>query len=192
MKYLIFLLLSIALIGCQANENRVSSKPTVMKQTAESKKYIQVARKIDNNITSIGINNYTLITDDIGRDSTKADDIIRARVILPLAMQKHDAALFDSILAKDFTSQGEGEFLEREAFIQNRVNGPWMMLDIQYENMVLQFFDEMALLTYRNTIKDKDELGVLRVWHFTGADIWIKEDGRWKIKVGRGIQPVGI
>lgn len=188
MKYLIFsLLLIIILIGCQANENSVTSEPAVTKHKAESKKYIQVTRKIDNNIPSIGISNYNLITDDLGRDSTESDALIRAKVIIPLAMQKHDAALFDSVLAKDFTAQGEGQFFEREAFIQNRVNGKWMISDVQYENLVLQFFGEIALLTYRNIVKEKDKMGMPQTWHFTWADIWVKEDGRWKVKAQRGI-----
>jgi ketosteroid isomerase-like protein len=188
MKYFIFpLLISTVLLGCKENENAVPGTPVATTKTAENKKFIQVTRRIDNSIPSIGISNYTLITDDLGRDTADADAILLAKVIIPLAMQKHDVALFDSILAKDFTAQGEGEFFEREAFIQNRVNGKWMISDVQYENLVLQFFRDIALLTYRNTVKEKDEKGMPLTWHYTWADIWIKEDRRWKIKVSRGI-----
>jgi ketosteroid isomerase-like protein len=112
---------------------------------------------------------------------------MRAKVIVPLAMQKHDAALFDSILAKGFTGRGENEFLEREAYIQNRVKGKWMISDVQYENMALQFFGEIALLTYRNIVKEKDKMGMPQTWHYTWADIWTKEDGRWKVKAFHAI-----
>ena len=168
MKYFIFQLVwTIVLIGCQANENSVTNQRNATKQTGESKKYIQVTRKIDNNIRSIGMDNYNLITDDLGRDSTEADAVMRAKVIVPLAMQKHNAVSFDSILAKDFTAQGENEFFEREAFIQNRVKGKWMISDVQYENLVLQFFGNIGLLTYRNTVKEIDEEDMPKTYHFT-------------------------
>ena len=188
MKYLIFsLLLTVVLIGCQGNENALPQQPEATKQSKGRKEYFQVKRRVENKMPNIGISNYNLITDDLGRDSTEADALMRTKIFVPLAMQKHDAVLFDSILARDFTAQGENEFFEREAFIQNRVKGKWMISDVQYENFLLQFFDDIALLTYRNIVKEKDENGMPQTWHYTWADIWTKEDGRWKIKVSRGI-----
>jgi ketosteroid isomerase-like protein len=104
-----------------------------------------------------------------------------------LPCKRHDAALFDSILARDFVAHGEEEFFNREEFIKNRVGGKWLISDIQYENLVLQFFGEIAVLTYRNTVKEKDAMGLPKTWHYTWADVWVKEDGDWKVKAGYGI-----
>ncbi len=77
---------------------------------------------------------------------------------MPLAVQRHVAALFNSWCARDFISRGEHEFLGgREEYIDDDVNATWNVLDARYENLVLQFFGENALLTYRNIVKEKDE-----------------------------------
>ena len=62
-----------------------------------------------------------------------------------------------------------------------RVNAKWNVLDARYENLVLQFFGETALLTYRNIVKETDEKGVPTTWLYTWADVWVKEDGEWKV-----------
>ena len=54
-------------------------------------------------------------------------------------------------------------------------------MDARYENLVLQFFGETALLTYRNIVKEKDEKGVPTTWLYTWADVWVKENGEWKV-----------
>ena len=62
-----------------------------------------------------------------------------------------------------------------------RVNAKWNVLDARYENLVLQFFGETALLTYRNIVKETDEKGVPTTWLYNWADVWVKEDGEWKV-----------
>ena len=171
---------SLIAIGCESNKKDTPTKTGLTKDTAASKKFSQIKIKADYNTPTVGIDSFNLITNNPEAQMEDAKAIMRAKVILPLAMQKHDAALFDSILAKDFTGRGENEFLEREAYIQNRVKGKWMISDVQYENMALQFFGEIALLTYRNIVKEKDAMGLPQTWHYTWADIWIKEDGRLK------------
>lgn len=184
-SFLIFF--SLIAFGCESNKKDTPTKAGLTKDTAASKKFSQIKIKTDYNTPTVGIDSFTLITNNPEAQMEDAKAIMRAKVIMPLAMQKHDAALFDSILAKDFTGRGENEFLEREAYIQNRVKGKWMISDVQYENMALQFFGEIALLTYRNIVKEKDAMGLPQTWHYTWADIWIKEDGRWKLKAFHAI-----
>ena len=100
---------------------------------------------------------------------------------MPLAVQKHDASLFNSWLARNVVARGEHEFLGREEYIRDRVNATWSVSDARYENLVLQFFGETALLTYRNIVREKDEKGVPTTWFYTWADIWVKEGGEWKV-----------
>lgn len=181
------LLFAIAVSGCRQNQNVGTSTSAVNKSTPERKSFLQVTRKIEDSIVSIGINSYNLITDDLGRDTLEADALLRRKVLHPLAMQKHDSALFEDLVAKDFTALGEHEFFNRQGFIQDRVNGKWMISDVQYENLVLQFFGAIGLLTYRNIVKELDEKGMPLTWHFTWADVWIKEEGKWKVQAQRVI-----
>ena len=46
---------------------------------------------------------------------------------------------------------------------------------------MLQFFGETALLTYGNIITGKDPSGKVQKWQFTWADIYLQEDGIWRI-----------
>lgn len=187
MKYFIMAFAGfLVILGCND-----AKKPPLNNQDAKQdsaiKKYSQVNFKIDLHTPTVGITNYTLISNDLARDSSNAREIIQAKVILPLAMQRHDASLFDSVLAKDFISQGEDEFFNRKEYIQDRVNGKWMISDVQYENLVLEFFGDWAMLTYRNRVKEKDEFGKENLFLWFWSDIWIKENGRWKIRVLRAI-----
>jgi hypothetical protein len=187
MKYFIAAFASLlAILGCNnPKEPLIVNQDT--KQDTTIKKYSQVNFKIDLHTPTVGITNYTLISNDLARDSSNAREIIHAKVFLPLAMQRHDASLFDSVLAKDFISQGEDEFFNRKEYIQDRVNGKWMISDVQYENLVLEFFGDWAMLTYRNRVKEKDEFGKENLFLWFWSDIWIKENGRWKIRVLRAI-----
>lgn len=188
MKQIYYLFMyAVAISACQENENVVPGTTAGNKSIAEGKSFIQVTRKIEDSIASIGINAYNLITDNLGKDTTEADALLRRKILHPLAMQKHDSAIFEDLIANDFTAQGEHEFFNRQEFIQDRVNGKWMISDVQYENLVLQFFGEIGILTYRNIVKELDEKGTPLTWHFTWADVWIKEKGKWKIKTQRTI-----
>jgi hypothetical protein len=46
----------------------------------------------------------------------------------------------------------------------------------------------MAVLTYRNIIKGKDKNGIDESWQYNWADIYVKEDGMWKIGASHLIQ----
>ena len=184
MKYLFLtLLIAITILAC----NNAETSSTNIATNESSKKFVQVHYKIDLNTPTVAITNYTLISNDLLRDSSNAREIIKAKVLLPLAMQKHDRVLFDSILAKDFISQGEDEFFNREEYIHDRVNGKWLITDVQYENLVLEFFGDLGMLTYRNKVTEKDEFGKVTLYNWFWTDIWVKESGRWKIRVLRAI-----
>ena len=148
----------------------------------DEERYVQQNFKIDLKTPTVEITDYTLITNNLQRDSSIAREIIKAKVILPLAMQKHDRILFDSTLSKDFLYQGEEAFFNRAEYIQDRVNAKWMISNAKYENIVLQFFKEYGVLTYRNKITETDEFGKDQLYTWFWTDIWIKENGSWKLK----------
>ncbi len=143
--------------------------------------------KTELNTPTARIDTIRLITSDFLKDSAKAQELIHAKVLLPLAMQKHDAILFDSILSKYFIYYGEEAFFNRQEYIQDRVNGNWTITDVQYENVVLKFYSDLAVLSYRNLVKELDAFGKEQnyVWFWT--DIWIFENGRWKLKELRAL-----
>jgi hypothetical protein len=62
-----------------------------------------------------------------------------------------------------------------------------MISDVQYENLVLEFFDNYGVLTYRNKVKEKDEFGKDQLYNWFWTDVWIKENGKWKLKDLRAI-----
>lgn len=182
MKKLIAISGILFLAGCNDN----ATKPTIaedLKQDSSKTVFKQQLFKIDLHTATVGITEYTLISDDIGRDSSEARKIIEAKVILPLAMQRHDAKMFDSTITRDFVYRGEEALLNRAEYIQDRVNAKWMISDARFENIVLQFIDGYGILTYRNKITEKDENGKDQLFTWFWTDVWAKEDGRWKVKV---------
>jgi Domain of unknown function (DUF4440) len=185
MKYFAIAILSIYFITA-CKDVKTNSFPTAPTNDT-SQKYVRVNFKTDFNTPTVGITEFTLITSNLQRDSGYAREIIKAKVLHPLAMQRHDAKFFDSLLAKDFISQGEEEFFNRQEYIQNRVNAKWMISDVRYENIVLEFFGHYGVLTYRNKVKEKDEFGKDQLYLWFWTDIWIKEDGKWKLRVLRAL-----
>src|SRR5437016_8725303 len=168
--------------GCQTNKNAATQQINSSKPKGPSKRFSQVVLKVDYVIPTVGISEYTLITDDLEAQRKDAEAIMLRKKDMPLAVQRHDAALFNSWCARDFVARGENEFLgSRDEYIEDRVNATWNVLDARYENLVLQFFGETALLTYRNIVKEKDEKGVPTTWLYTWADVWVKENGEWKV-----------
>ena len=111
------------------------------------------------------IDSIALITDDFRHDSARAQDLIKAKVLLPLAMQQHDAALFNRVLASDYIYHEPGRFMD----------------------VVLEFYPDMALLTYHNVVQETDEYGKPQTFTWFWADIWVLENGIWKIKVLRAL-----
>jgi len=184
MKYFVSgVLIAFTIISC----NNHQKESTKLISIDTGKKYMQVKCTIDINVPTVGITTYTLITSNLEKDSSEARQLLSAKVILPLAMQKHDAKLFDSTLAADFIYHGEEAFFNRAEYIHDRVTAKWMISDVQYENLVLEFFDGYGILTYRNKVKEKDEFGKDQLYTWFWTDVWIKENGRWKLKNLRAI-----
>lgn len=180
---LVMMMFCLSAVHFKAQTNRQSpnTRAASLEPSRTGKRFSQVVLKVDYVLPTVHISEYSLVTDNLEAQRKDAEAIMQRKKDMPLAMQKHDAALFNSWLGRDFIARGEDEFRGREEYIQNRVNAKWSISDVRYENLVLQFFGETALLTYRNIVKEKDEKGVPITWYFTWADIWVKEDGQWKV-----------
>lgn len=156
---------------------------TQSKLPPETSEYKQITITEANTTPTVDIKEYTLITTDKNLDSADAVEILELKRKLPLAMQRKDSVLFESILSNYFTYRGEDEFYKsKEDYIQNRIHASWTIDTVEYQNLVLQFFDGTAILTYRNTLHGTDEGGKEDIEHYSWADIYSKENGKWKIK----------
>ena len=143
----------------------------------------QVVLTVERELPGIDLSSYTLVSDHPDADRGAADAIMRVKIDWPRAMQSKDVALFQRILSPQFTfREADGTFYEREAYIRNRVESPERVVAVRYENVVLQLFGEVALLSYRNIIDHTDASGKPDKLHLSWADVFAKENGEWKIR----------
>jgi hypothetical protein len=146
-------------------------------------------RDIDSTSTpTIKIHGLTLVTKNIDDERRDAIEILKLKHSWPLAMQTKNRELFEKILSKDFTFRGEDEFYTKTDYIDNREVGTWTIDTVTYENLVLQFFDGRALLTYRNILNGTDKNGVEDTEYYCWADIYVKESDGWKILGSHNIE----
>ncbi len=153
------------------------------KNASSSNRDFQKVLIVESNTSpTVDIKNFTLITNNRDLDSINAIKILQLKRSFPMAMQKKDRKLFESILADSFTFHAENQFFARKAdYINDRVNSTWTIDTVRYQNLVLQLFGETAVLTYRNVLKGTDNSGKPDIEYYDWADIYVKENGNWKI-----------
>ena len=167
--YHFLLLLSVDFtFSCTQNNSTVSN-------------YIQLNIKEANTIPTVDIKGFTLVSNNLIADSIEAIEIMQVKRNLPLAMQKHDSLLFENILSKNFTFRAQNEFFNRKDYIVNRVHGTWTIDTVKFKNLVLQFFNQTAILTYTNILNGTDDNGKPDTEYYSWADIYLKENGKWKV-----------
>jgi hypothetical protein len=172
----------------------VASYSSAPAKEPEHHRYEQLTIKIDRPSPTIDMSSYTLITDNPERDRPEAAELMRVKADLPRAVQTKNKALFESILARDFTFRGEDQWYGRDAYIRDRVESHERVVTVRYENLVLQLFGEMAVLTYRNVLNHTDSAGMPDMLYFSWADVWVKEDGKWKVGaihvISKRVEPI--
>jgi hypothetical protein len=171
----------LLLMAYQGSQKSSAGEAHAAEPSEAKKKYSQVTLKEERRSDNIGITTYTLITDDFNSSRRDAEVIMQLKWDLPLAMQTKDRNVFNRILARNFTFRGENEFYEREDYIRNRVERKEIVESADYQNLVLQFFGETAVLTYRNIVRVKNVTDNPEVWRMSWSDVFIREDGQWKI-----------
>jgi hypothetical protein len=181
MRPLTFILLwAILSISCQGGHSGVNLNQRT-EDSRTGRQHTQVTVNRDRTSPNVDITSYVLITDDFQSDRAEAEAIMRLRGKLPLAMQTKDAALFDSILTRDFTFRAADEFWNREEYIRNRTGEDETVGTARYENVVLQLFGDMALSTYRNAVAITDASGRTETLYMSWASVYVKEGGEWKV-----------
>ena len=142
----------------------------------------QLTIRNERRVPGVELSTYTLITRNPEADRQEAEAILEVKVSWPRAMRTKDAALFDEILARAFTfREADGRLLERDAYIRDRVHRAEAVAAVRYENVVLQFFGQLAVLSYRNVVSGTDAGGKPETWHMSWVDVFVREDSRWKI-----------
>jgi ketosteroid isomerase-like protein len=95
------------------------------------------------------------------------------------AVQGHDTARLDGLLADEFTLDGAAGTLGREELLEAAA-GPYAIDEFAYEEIDPQIFGNTAIVVSRYRQKarlgDRDATGELRI-----TDVWIRRDGRWQI-----------
>ncbi len=171
MQFFPILILLAMIYGCNEPVNPVTT----------SGSFQQININEENTTPTVDIRSFALITNDRTKDSMDAREILKVKRNFPLAMQRKDSLLFEQILAKSFTFRADDEFFNREDYIQNRIHGTWNIDTVRYQNLALQIMGELALLTYKNSLNGTDDAGRSNLEKYTWADLYGKEDGKWKL-----------
>ena len=168
----LFSLFIICITVCNQSESQTTNA-----------EYVQIVITESNSTPTVDIKEYTLITTNKSEDSANAVEILKLKRKFPLAMQRKDRTLFETILSNSFTYRGEDEFQKnKEEYIHNRIHAGWTIDTVKYQNLVLQFFGDISVLTYRNTLNGTDDSGNEEIEYYSWAEIYMKENGKWKIK----------
>jgi ketosteroid isomerase-like protein len=180
--FVILLICSLLLTGCQNRTEPVAQKPNVPPTNEIGKEIVQTNVKFDSGNPNIGINSYTLISDNAEKQRADAEAIMQVKKNFPLAVQTKDHALFERILARDFIFRGEMGIMRRDEYIKDRTSSLGKVLTADYENIALQFFGDIAVMTYRNIVKGTDEKGAPDPPEYISwMDVYVKENSEWKI-----------
>ena len=175
---------AVLLTGGGQSRAESDDRKSAMPRPSDARHRItQVSIKYETGNPNIGITGYTLISPNAEAQRADAEAVMRVKKNFPLAVQTKDRALFEKILARDFVFRGESGMLDREDYINDRTNpSRGKVLTADYENIALQFFAEIAVMTYRNLVKSTDSKGQPDPPEYISwADIYVRENGEWKI-----------
>lgn len=108
-----------------------------------------------------------------------AEELVGLSHELVRAVQEHDTARLDALLAEEFTLDGAAGTLGRDELLE-AARGAYEIDDFAYDQIDPEIFGNTAVLVsrYRQTARldDRDASGELRI-----TDVWIRRDGRWQI-----------
>jgi Domain of unknown function (DUF4440) len=186
MKKTIFILLTTLIIAFSCKEGQKANN-NAEKNSANN--YSAIVILEDNSTPSVDISKYTLINDPQKDRRNDAKEILKVKRKWPLAMQSLNPLEFDSILSKNFTFKGSDKFFTRADYIKNRTTpDEWKITFVKYDNVTLQFFGDTGILSYVNHITNKNvNTGAIEYEHISWVDIYVIEDGKWKIGAAHSI-----
>ena len=108
-----------------------------------------------------------------------AEELVALSHELVRAVQEHDTARLDSLLAEEFTLDGAAGTLAREELLEAAA-GAYAIEDFAYLEIDPEIYGNTAVVLsrYRQDAKlrDRDASGELRI-----TDVWVRRDSRWQI-----------
>ncbi len=143
----------------------------------------------DNPTPTVDISKYSLINDSQNDRRNDAKEILKVKRKWPLAMQSLNPVEFDSILSKKFTFKSATTFFNREDYIEDRTTpDDWKITFVEYDNVTLQFFDDTAVLSYNNHVRNENKVTrEVEIEHISWVDIYLKENDKWKLGAAHSI-----
>ncbi|MBX2955164.1 MAG: nuclear transport factor 2 family protein [Cyclobacteriaceae bacterium] len=149
----------------------------------EKETYAAIEVNLNNATPTVDIDKYTLIQTKDEDRRKDAEQILDLKRKWPLVMQSPSRAGFDTILSQNFTFTGEGKLLNREDYIEDRTKiSDWKITYVKYDNLILQFYGEVAVLTYRNAVTNENvTTNEIEIEYISWADIYVVENRNWKI-----------
>jgi hypothetical protein len=99
-----------------------------------------------------------------------AEELVELSHEIVRAVQEHDSARLDALLADEFTLDGAAGELDREALLE-AATGAYEIDGFAYDEIDPDVYGNTAVV-----VRGRDASGALRV-----TDVWIRRDGRWQI-----------
>jgi len=186
MKKTIFILLTTLVVACSCREVQKTGK-NADKNSANNYSVLVISE--DSSTPSVDISKYTLVSHQQKDRRNDAREILQVKRKWPLAMQSLNPLAFDSILSKNFIFKGGDQIFTRADYIKNRTTpAEWIITFVKYDNVTLQFFGDTGILSYVNQITNKNTItGAIEYEHISWVDIYVIEDGKWKIGAAHSI-----
>jgi ketosteroid isomerase-like protein len=108
-----------------------------------------------------------------------ARELIELAHELVRAVQVHDTARLEELVADEFTLQGAAGQLDRSAFLEAAA-GPYEISEFSYEEIDPEVYGNTAVLVSRYhqtaTLEGRDLTHQMNV-----TDIWTRREGRWQV-----------
>ncbi len=108
-----------------------------------------------------------------------ARELIELSHELVRAVQVHDTARLEALVADEFTLQGAAGQLDREAFLEAAA-GPYEIAAFAYEEIDPEIYGNTAVLVSRYH-QDATLDGRDLTHHMNVTDVWMRRGGRWQI-----------
>ena len=167
---IMYLSIYFMFLSCKQLDKSAQSKLTIIKEI--------------NSTPTVDIENYNLVLKTEENRKKDAEEILRLKRNWPKVMQSPTFKGLDTLLSKDFTFVDNGRLFNKVAYIEDRIKpSDWKITHVKYDNLSLQFFGEIALLTYRNHVKNEHiKTKEIEIEHINWTDVYVKENDKWKIR----------
>jgi ketosteroid isomerase-like protein len=114
-----------------------------------------------------------------GSTAVVAEELVELSHDLVRAVQEHDVARLDAMLAEEFTLDGAAGTLSRDELLEAAA-GAYAIEGFAYHELDPEIYGNTAVVVsrYRQDarIGDRDASGDLRI-----TDVWTRREGRWQI-----------